>query len=843
MANTLKFKRGLLAGLPAAAEGEPLFTTDTADLYIGTSTGTQKFQKFIASGATTQILRGDGSLFTFPLTISSPTNGQVLKYNGTAWVNDSDAGITGSGSSGQVAYFTGATTQAGNNNLFWDISNARLGVGTNVPSTSLHVVGQITGNSFIPTSATIPVNGMYLPNTNTIAFSTNTQQKLILDATGNLGLGVVLKSWGVGSSAFELGNGGIWKSGSRSVDWIVNGYNNGTNYIYNVSAAATFYRQFDGSHQFWNAPSGTAGNAITFTQAMTLTAAGRLLLGTTSEASNILEVVGDTRFSPTGTSLTITGTSNFSILTANQALIFRSSGSTAGRLYKSFDNTTPLTGTIGNNVNINGTITFSPTSGTATYTGLSLTDTINQTGGANGITRGLYINPTLTAAADFRAIETSNNTGWSYYGAGSANSYFGGNLAVGTTTTTNRLEVWGSGNTAARIVGQSAGTASLILSSGGVTAYSIKSGNADSSLRIDQDGSDRLILASGGSLGLGISPGSRFHVDAAAGASHIRISESGTTRGFVGGANGIIATITNYFAVRGEAGLILSGQGNNINFAIHASTGNILINNGINDTGEKFQVTGTAKITGTTTFNSFVTITRGQDASVTNLNINSGVTPVSAFQINTDQPNLRSIVTSRNGYSLALATNDTNRLTIDTSGAATFSTSVTVSSGSALTGFFLNAGVSQLTRLQRGTAVTILSDNYNAFSPQSQDNTSIPSWQIRMGGGSGADFFRLERSPAGSTTMTALLAITSTNFTLADAIDIGIGTTTGTKIGTATSQKIGFWNAAPIVQPTTGVAAATRVPGGGATITDLDTFDGYTVNQIVKALRNTGLLA
>jgi hypothetical protein len=33
--------------------------------------------------------------------------------------------------------------------------------------------------------------------------------------------------------------------------------------------------------------------------------------------------------------------------------------------------------------------------------------TINQTGGANGITRGLYINPTLTSAADFRAIQTT----------------------------------------------------------------------------------------------------------------------------------------------------------------------------------------------------------------------------------------------------------------------------------------------------------------------------------------------------------------------------------------------------------------------------------------------------
>jgi len=51
---------------------------------------------------------------------------------------------------------------------------------------------------------------------------------------------------------------------------------------------------------------------------------------------------------------------------------------------------------------------FSPTSGTATYAASSIIPTINQTGGANGITRGLYINPTLTAVADWRAIEVAS---------------------------------------------------------------------------------------------------------------------------------------------------------------------------------------------------------------------------------------------------------------------------------------------------------------------------------------------------------------------------------------------------------------------------------------------------
>lgn len=56
---------------------------------------------------------------------------------------------------------------------------------------------------------------------------------------------------------------------------------------------------------------------------------------------------------------------------------------------------------------ING---FAPTSGTGTYKSVSITPTINQTGGANGITRGVLIAPTLTAASDFRALEITANS-------------------------------------------------------------------------------------------------------------------------------------------------------------------------------------------------------------------------------------------------------------------------------------------------------------------------------------------------------------------------------------------------------------------------------------------------
>jgi hypothetical protein len=52
------------------------------------------------------------------------------------------------------------------------------------------------------------------------------------------------------------------------------------------------------------------------------------------------------------------------------------------------------------------TAPFQPTSGDAVYNVFSITNTINQTGTATGITRGVLIWPTLTSAANYRAIET-----------------------------------------------------------------------------------------------------------------------------------------------------------------------------------------------------------------------------------------------------------------------------------------------------------------------------------------------------------------------------------------------------------------------------------------------------
>jgi len=91
-------------------------------------------------------------------------------------------------------------------------------------------------------------------------------------------------------------------------------------------------------------------------------------------------------------------------------------------------------------------------------------------------------------------------------------------------------------------------------------------------------------------------------------------------------------------------------------------------------------------------------------------------------------------------------------------------------------------------------------------------------------------------------TVTGTTALNGT-LTMGDADNIILNTTTGSKIATATTQKLAFWNATPIVQPTTAVTAATFAANTSAIVDDTATFDGYTIGQVVKALRSAGLLA
>ena len=78
---------------------------------------------------------------------------------GTGWDLIGGPGIgtlTGSGVVGQVSFFNGTQVLAGNNNLFWDNTNSRLGINTTTPGQPLDI--HSTGNTLVQLNNTTTAN-------------------------------------------------------------------------------------------------------------------------------------------------------------------------------------------------------------------------------------------------------------------------------------------------------------------------------------------------------------------------------------------------------------------------------------------------------------------------------------------------------------------------------------------------------------------------------------------------------------------------------------------------------------------------------------------------------------
>jgi len=114
---------------------------------------------------------------------------------------------------------------------------------------------------------------------------TNNATRLTIDSSGNLGLGVTPSAWTSGGNIQTGNNKAIIGNGEYiniGTNWFFDG---ATKYITN--GRATNYFQAEGQHRWLTAASGTAGNAISFTQSMTLDSSGNLGVGTTSPSTKL----------------------------------------------------------------------------------------------------------------------------------------------------------------------------------------------------------------------------------------------------------------------------------------------------------------------------------------------------------------------------------------------------------------------------------------------------------------------------------------------------------------------------------------------------------------------------
>jgi hypothetical protein len=273
------------------------------------------------------------------------TSGSALTFDGNTFTSTGAQGIlstVGGNTARMIATaggtFFGSTTAADvvfqqNSTEGMRLTSTGLGIGTSSPGYKLDVsVGTNTiaqqwqgagtnftlrlksGNGATPSSSMYRLYMDYLNGTATnsyidfyrgsggadgyLVFGASGADKMTLDSSGNLGLGVTPSAWGSSERALQIGNTiSLTRGGSSEAVLAYNAFvNSGGSYIYNITTNASRYEQLAGQHKWYTAPSGTAGNAISFTQAMTLDASGNLGVGNTSPAAKV-DVVGSVRVS------------------------------------------------------------------------------------------------------------------------------------------------------------------------------------------------------------------------------------------------------------------------------------------------------------------------------------------------------------------------------------------------------------------------------------------------------------------------------------------------------------------------------------------------------------------
>jgi hypothetical protein len=671
-------------------------------------------------------------------------------------------------------------------------------------------------------------------------------QAMILNSSGNLGLGVTPSAWGSGLKMMDFGLGtAIGNPNSLVTSWFAaNNYYDGTNFRYKNTEAANLY-QLNGSHQWYNAPSGTAGNVITFTQAMTLSASGFLGIGATSP-EQLIHIKNNS------------GGTAYALIEGQGRKMYLGQDGTGATIYS--DGAAPMW------FSTNATERMRITSGGNVLIG-STTDSGEklQVTGDMKVTGGGLFERTVAATA-LRTIVAGGGYQLTMTNSASSNYQYGWYIDTNDLTLRN----------------VSSGVNNLIIASTGAATFSsnvISNGYFSSDAYRDSrtqfligyqgsnqirmgsgDTSDFLTFFAGANERLRITSGGNVLV-ATTTDSGEKLQVTGTAK--ITGATSIGGTLTapNIYASSGNVTIeannwVTNGESTNVsivtsgtevarifttaeNVGGYAGIGFKTLRGGGDGLATRLYISST----GAATFSSSVTaggnllLTAGSAASIGAINlIRTGTSPVASRM---------TFGTDGTGYSFAIGKNVggtvTDLVTILDSGAATFSSSVTAT---------------QLTT----TRATTSTNNYLQFTTGGTTNWQIgtPSSQTALSFlDGGVETFRLDTG--GIVSLGGNFGIGGATFGTSATRTLAV--TSGTAPSTSPADRFQLYsadvvagNAAPhfrtengavikLYQETTSVGNSIISLGGGNSVLDDTTFDGYTLRQIVKALRNQGILA
>jgi hypothetical protein len=385
-------------------------------------------------------------------------------------------------------------------------------------------------------------------------------------------------------------------------------------------------------------------------------------------------------------------------------------------------------------------------------------------------------------------------------------------------------------------------TGSVTIAQAGTAATPGIRFESDTNTGIYSPGADQLAVSTGGTGRLFVDSAGLLGLGTSAPSSKLTVSDGAVTAGVVNGTYGDVL-IGNYSSTFGPYFKLSTNNTDATNggLSIFTATSGSLT--------EKVCVNEAGRVgIGTTTPDSTLHVLAG---AVAGLRVGFNGTSVNYYDADTQI--FRNIA-------------GTERLRIDSSGRLLVGTSTSRSN------FFNTSGIDHLLQLEtsnfyaqsfvsnggttaagaailtlarsRGTTAgsyTVVSsgDSLGRLSFQGADGTDFvgaAEISAEVDGTPGANdmpgrlVFSVTADGAASPTE-ALRISNDRSITVSDGGNVVLGTTTGTKIGTATTQKLGFYNATPVVQP----AAVADATDAATVITQL--------NDLLAKLRTLGIIA
>jgi hypothetical protein len=189
--------------------------------------------------------------------------------------------VTGSTRNGSIAgnthQFTGSVLMSGS-----------VGIGTSSPSQKLHISDSTSVYCRIVNTAGADVylgsestQGVLSVNNNLpLDVRTNNVTRLYINTSGSIGIGITPNTGWNSFTTLQLGGNtySALASSNHYLNIAANSYYDGTNFRYISNGFTSRYQLSDGTHLWYVAGSGTAGNTINYTNVMTITNTGQIAL-------------------------------------------------------------------------------------------------------------------------------------------------------------------------------------------------------------------------------------------------------------------------------------------------------------------------------------------------------------------------------------------------------------------------------------------------------------------------------------------------------------------------------------------------------------------------------------